>query len=203
MSFQVVLILCRLSWFWKIWIQIHNLPTGLMTEQVGKQLGDFFGEFLEYDQKNNTGIWRECTRVRIILDVRKPLKRMKKITRRNGTEVMVTCKYERVGEFCFTCGLVSHTDRFCRKFLDKRSEEVDREWGSWLREPPRRVAGQAKSKWLREEGDADWEARSGRNNSFLKSRDSGGAFGGSHQIQKTAELDEMQISQTIFKKKKI
>lgn len=75
--------------------------------------------------------------------------------------MVVTCKYERLGDFYFICELVSYTDSFCRKFLDKRREEADREWGSWLRALSRRVAGQAKNKWLRDEGDADWEARIG------------------------------------------
>lgn len=91
-----------------------------MSETVGKQLGNFFGEFLLYDVKNNTSIWRECMRVKIRIDVRKPLKRKKRITRKNGQDFVVTCKYERLGDFCFSCGLVSHTERFCRKNLDNR-----------------------------------------------------------------------------------
>lgn len=39
-----------------IWIQIHNLPMGFMRESVGKQLGNFFGEFLQYDAKNDASI---------------------------------------------------------------------------------------------------------------------------------------------------
>ncbi|XP_074359603.1 uncharacterized protein LOC141699588 [Apium graveolens] len=57
-----------------IWIQLYNIPIGYMLESVGKQLGNFFGEFLEYDAKNNTSIWRECMRVRIKIDVRNSLK---------------------------------------------------------------------------------------------------------------------------------
>lgn len=38
------------------WIQIHDLPIGYMTEVVGKQLGNFFGVFLQYDTKNNSSI---------------------------------------------------------------------------------------------------------------------------------------------------
>lgn len=72
-------------WHLNIWIQIFDLPTGLMTEEVGRQLGNFFGAFLEYDHKNNTSIWRECMRIKVKLDVRKPLKRKKKILKRNGT----------------------------------------------------------------------------------------------------------------------
>lgn len=155
-------------WHINIWIQIHNLPTGLMTEGVGKQLCDFFGVFLEYDHKNNSSIWRESMRLRVKLDVRRPLKRRKKIIKRNGTEVWVTCKYERLGDFCFTCGLMSHTERYCSKFLEKGSGEIDREWGSWLRAPPRRMAGPVKSKFLREDGDSDWEVRLGRVNAGPK-----------------------------------
>lgn len=136
-----------------IWIQIHNLPVGYMLETVGKQLGNFFGEFLEYDVKNSTSIWRECMRIRIRLDARKPIKRKKKIVKKDGQAFTVDCKYERLGEFCFTCGIVSHTDRFCRNSMEKEGEVIVKEWGSWLKAQPRRVAGQSQSKWLREEGD--------------------------------------------------
>lgn len=73
-----------------------------MLETVGKQLGNFFGEFLEYDTKNSSSIWRDCMRVRIRLDVRKPIKRKKKIVKKDGQEIIILCKYERLGEFCFT-----------------------------------------------------------------------------------------------------
>lgn len=159
-------------WHLNLWIQIHDLPIGLMTESVRRQLGNFFGEFLEYDNKNNTSIWRESMRIKIKIDVRRPLKRMKKITRRNGTNVVVTCKYERLGDFCFTCGIVSHTDRYCRKFLDKKDESVTKEWGSWLRATSRRMAGPVKSKWLRDEGDTNWEERIGRFKTIPKSGES-------------------------------
>ncbi|KAL8128305.1 hypothetical protein AgCh_015044 [Apium graveolens] len=140
-----------------------------MTEEVRKQLGNFFGVFLEYDHKNNTSIWRECMRIKVKLDVRKPLKRKKKILKRNGTEVIVICKYERLGDFCFTCGIMSHTERYYSKFLNRENDSEIKEWGSWLRAPSRRAPGPAKSKWLREDGDTDWELRQGRVNDSKKS----------------------------------
>lgn len=51
------------------WVQIHDLPVGYMTEMVGRQLGNFFGLFLEYDAKNNSSIWRGYMRLRIRIDV--------------------------------------------------------------------------------------------------------------------------------------
>lgn len=146
------------------WIQIHNLPMELMSEAIGKQLGNFFGTFLQYDSNNNSSIWREFMRLRIRVDVRKPLKRKKKICRRDRTEVVVNCKYEKLGDFCFICGLLSHTERFCTKKLDAGSMTTIKEWGIWLRAPPRRTAGGGRSKWLREEGDEDWGGRKGKDN---------------------------------------
>ncbi|KAL8126745.1 hypothetical protein AgCh_013868 [Apium graveolens] len=64
------------------WVQIYDLPVGYMTEVVEKQLGNFFGRFLQYDTKNNSSIWREFMRLRIRVDVRRPLKRKKKICKK-------------------------------------------------------------------------------------------------------------------------
>lgn len=148
------------TWFLNIWIQLYNLPMGYMLKSVGRQLENFFGEFLEYDSKNNAFIWRDCVRVRIRLDVCKPIKRKKKITKRDGSEFVVTCKYERLGEFCFICGMVTHTDRFCH-VIDANGEGCgEKEWGSWLRAPQRRVASQIHSRWLTEEDDDTWDHRS-------------------------------------------
>ncbi|KAL8156424.1 hypothetical protein AgCh_001495 [Apium graveolens] len=126
------------------WIQLHGLPTGFMTEAVGRQLGNFFGSFLAYDPNNNTSIWRESMRIRIQVDVRKPLKRKKKICKRDGSECIVNCKYERLDDFCFTCGMLTHTDR---------------------------AGGQEKSKWLRDEKDGDWGEKFGKDNYYNQSAD--------------------------------
>lgn len=78
-------------WHLNMWIQIYDLPSGFMLEAVGIQLGNFFGSFVMYDSKNNSSIWREYMRIKINVDVRRPLKRKKKIKRKNGTEFVVMC----------------------------------------------------------------------------------------------------------------
>lgn len=148
------------------WIQIHDLPVGYMSEVVGKQLGNFFGTFLEYDANNNSSIWREFMRLKIRMDVRKPLRRKKKICKRDKTEVIVHCKYERLGDLCFICGLLTHTERFCKKKFAGEGSVVSREWGAWLRAQSRRSGGGNRSKWLREEGGGDWSSKHGDDNSY-------------------------------------
>ncbi|MCI22704.1 DUF4283 domain protein, partial [Trifolium medium] len=36
------------------WVQVHDIPAGCMSETAGKQLGNFIGDFMEYDGKNNS-----------------------------------------------------------------------------------------------------------------------------------------------------
>lgn len=100
--------------FLNFWIQLYDVLVGFMTEVVGRQLGDFFGKFLLYDKKNDASLWREYMRIRVRIDVRKPLKRKKKITTKSGKEYVVHCKYEHLGDLCFVCGMLSHTERRIR-----------------------------------------------------------------------------------------
>ncbi|KAL8135911.1 hypothetical protein AgCh_010507 [Apium graveolens] len=134
------------------WIQIYDLPSCFMSEAIGKQLGNFFSSFVMYDPNNNTSIWREYMRIKIKVDVRLPLKRKKKICSKNRKECIVNCKYEKLGEFCFVCGMLTHTERFCKKRREGGVEGSSHEWGSWLRAPLWRGAVQGRSKWLRDEG---------------------------------------------------
>lgn len=165
----------------EFWIQIYDLPSGFMTEAVGKQLGNFFGSFVIYDASNNTSIWREYMRLKIKVDVRLPLKRRKKICRRDRTECIVNCKYEKLGDFCFLCGMLSHTERFCKKRFEGGSGSEVRGWGSWLRAPPRRGAAQGRSKWLRDEGSEEWNGNFGRDSNQGIQILNAAQFGGSQR----------------------
>ena len=55
------------------WIQVHSLPVGYMAETVGRNIGNYVGEFLEYDEKNSLDFWRRYMRIRVMVDVRKSL----------------------------------------------------------------------------------------------------------------------------------
>ncbi|MCI08776.1 DUF4283 domain protein, partial [Trifolium medium] len=90
------------------WIQIHNLPAGFMSHKTGKNIGNYIGEFLEYDEKNDSLSWRKYMCVRVLVDVRLPLKRYKKIKKPEGESSIVYFKYERLGTFCYVCGLLGH-----------------------------------------------------------------------------------------------
>ncbi|GAU47702.1 hypothetical protein TSUD_190310 [Trifolium subterraneum] len=74
------------------WVQIHDVPIGMMLETVGKGLANYIGEFVEYDKNNNTSFWRKYMRVKVRVDVRSPLKIEKKIKLNGGKGGVVKFK---------------------------------------------------------------------------------------------------------------
>ncbi|KAI4338334.1 hypothetical protein L6164_016674 [Bauhinia variegata] len=61
------------------WVQIHDLPAEFITPIIGKHLGNFIGSFVEYDENNNTGGWRTFMRIKVRVNVRLPLKKVKNL----------------------------------------------------------------------------------------------------------------------------
>ncbi|MBA0697865.1 hypothetical protein Goari_021386, partial [Gossypium aridum] len=94
-------VLLRLFTFW---VQVHDLLIGLFLEPTAKQLGDFVGEFLEYDSKSLSTSLQSFVLIRVLLDVRRPLKRRKRImymsgqSRRTATISSFWLKEEGEGE---------------------------------------------------------------------------------------------------------
>ncbi|MBA0564697.1 hypothetical protein Golob_009615, partial [Gossypium lobatum] len=59
---------------------IHDLPLGFMSEAVARQLGSFIEVFLEYDASMTQLGYKRIMRLKVRIDVRKPLKKKKKLT---------------------------------------------------------------------------------------------------------------------------
>ena len=144
-----------------IWVQIFDLPSSCMSESVGKQLGNYLGSFLEYDTSNNGGSLKEYMRLRVSMDVRPPLKRGKRLRTPNGDEFFVSFKYERLSLFCFICGCLRHSDRFCPQLFNIPEEEITRGWGVWLKASVRQLSGPGFNPWLRTNQGQQLEMASG------------------------------------------
>lgn len=48
---------------YSIWIQVHGLPIGFMSERVVKDIGGRLGTFLSSDPRNFNGWWRPYMRI--------------------------------------------------------------------------------------------------------------------------------------------
>ncbi|CAK8568524.1 unnamed protein product [Lathyrus sativus] len=135
----------------EFWVQVHNLPAGLMLERVGITMANFIGSFVEYDKNNNSSFWRQHMRLRVKIDVWKPLKKQTRVKNKGGEWCTVSFKYERLGIFCFVCGILGHTEQRCEVRFAMTKDNGVREWSNELRAENRRINGGQSSKWLKSE----------------------------------------------------
>ncbi|MBA0701838.1 hypothetical protein Goari_020551 [Gossypium aridum] len=71
-------------------------------------------------------------RVRVQIDVRKPLKRKKPVLC-NGVRSYVKSKYERLSLFGFYCGRLGHNDSFCEIKMMTGADTKELGWDLSLR----------------------------------------------------------------------
>src|SRR6266540_6837616 len=89
----------------EIWIQIHDLPDGYkgLIKAMASKIGEFISsETPSFDFAGN------FLRVRVQLDVQKPLKSVASISR-GGKRELFLIKYERLPDWCSICGMLGHT----------------------------------------------------------------------------------------------
>lgn len=61
----------------------------------------------------------------------------------------VNFKYENIPTFCFICGLIGHSDKFCEKLFDTPAEKIVKPYGPFMKAEQRRRNHTIGSKWLR------------------------------------------------------
>ena len=69
--------------------------------------------------------------------------RGKKITIEGGESKWIQFKYERLPNFCYKCGLLSHAIRDCSESfgLNFQTDDSQLQYGAWLRGEPSRKGG--------------------------------------------------------------
>ena len=98
------------------WIQIFNLPLKCRMKEVGWAIGSKLDEVLEVDVSESRVQWGRCLHVQVRIDVTKRLVCGKKITIEEREGRWVQFKYERLPNFCYRCGLLSHALKDCLEF---------------------------------------------------------------------------------------
>lgn len=66
------------------WVQVYNLPIGFQSEKVLQSIGSYIISFMESYVNNLTRIWRNYMRLRVLIDVRHPLKHWMRIKKAGG-----------------------------------------------------------------------------------------------------------------------
>jgi len=93
------------------------------------------GEVVGNEENNDDYEGSQFMRVRVSVDITKPLCRGRKIGLSNGDDSWVSFKYERLPNLCYWCGRLTHHDKKCSLWLKRKGsmKEGDKQFGSWLR----------------------------------------------------------------------
>lgn len=97
--------------FCPFWVRLYNMPMGFRSDRHVRAVGRSMGEVLEVESDGSR--WDKSARIRILLDVTKPLRRVQRIALKNGESTLVELKYERLPTFCYVCDTIGHIERDC------------------------------------------------------------------------------------------
>lgn len=100
------------------WVRIYDLPfKGRNTENNAKMLGNKVGTFIKVDTSDVVGI-NKSMRVRVLIDVRKPLQQEVEVRMKGGTKETFKVTYEKLPLFCYVCGKLGHGEKDCHTILE-------------------------------------------------------------------------------------
>ena len=119
----------------RFWIQIHDLPIRSSSLTVAKEIVSLAGVVDEGETEGEDPENYNFVRVRVAVDITKPLCRGRKISTTSGREGWVNFRYERLPNICYGCGRLTHSDRECLAWTKNKEllrTEV-RQFGPWLR----------------------------------------------------------------------
>ena len=101
-----------------LWVEVHDVQPGFMSERIMQEVGNQVGRYISLCPSNYKGVWREYMRIRVTIDITKPLRRRMKVRKSGNEWSWITFKYGHVPTFCFICGIIGHADKFCSKLFD-------------------------------------------------------------------------------------
>ena len=98
-----------------IWVNILNLPLGLQDEKWGFELAGKIGRrVLKVDVDEHRRAVGKDLRARIIISLNEPVSRVVSVfSSRRKRKEWYDVVYERVPFFCFSCGIIGHSEIEC------------------------------------------------------------------------------------------
>ncbi|XP_059450879.1 uncharacterized protein LOC132181651 [Corylus avellana] len=116
------------------WVRIFNLPLACMGRATGERLGSHLGEVEEVDTNEEGVGWGKYHRVRVKLNVYKPLLHGRMLKVKDKTH-WVAFQYEKIPWFCFSYGVICNAVSGCSKRNHSKvaGEKSKKEYGPWLR----------------------------------------------------------------------
>ena len=99
------------------WIQVHDIPVRFRTQKVAEKIYEAIGT-MSRPEGNIEVEGDGFVRVRVMVDISKPLCPGRVISLESGRELWVSFKYECLPNLCYWCGCLTHTNRDCDLWIE-------------------------------------------------------------------------------------
>ncbi|XP_019150968.1 PREDICTED: uncharacterized protein LOC109147766 [Ipomoea nil] len=132
----------------EFWVQLHDLPYGFYSEKTAKAIGNHIGTYVRIDENTFEGWWKSFIRIRVSVDITKPLLCKMRIRKTGEEWSWISFQYECLPNFCFLYGILGHTEKFCSKPFDEVWQGGEKLYGAWMRVASRRAPPAAGQRWL-------------------------------------------------------
>lgn len=124
------------------WVHVHDLPMMARNVYIGRLIGDSLGRFDDVDLVDRKVEWDEFMRIRVSIDITKPLVHKKRLNIGLPVPAWINFTYERLPDFCFWCGQLGHSLKECHLCMEKnKTEGKSQPYGNWLRAGPKQGFG--------------------------------------------------------------
>ncbi|KAJ1382435.1 Zinc knuckle CX2CX4HX4C [Sesbania bispinosa] len=102
--------------FVKFWIQLHGLPLEFMNVKNACKIAQKIGSVISVEDPFVEGqLLRPFFKVKVEVNIKKPLLTGFSIPRKDLPRTWVFIKYERLQDFCYNCGVLGHDFWKCKE----------------------------------------------------------------------------------------
>ncbi|KAJ4824216.1 hypothetical protein Tsubulata_013076 [Turnera subulata] len=116
------------------WVQVHGLSPAQISKDNGWVIGSMFESCLAVDMSDDNKLsYSGVLRLRVLFHVHKPLLPGFYVSRPSG-RAWVAFIYEKMSDFCFTCGCIDHREKACNlPRLPPCSPFTPKRFGLWMK----------------------------------------------------------------------
>ena len=125
----------------EFWVQIKDVPFAVQKKKNIVKMGATVGKCLYYEEPKQAGIcFRDFVRVRVAVDLAKPLVTGLWLPTPEGVKMWAAVKYEKLKGFCYRCGIIGHSEEDCAKPYKMAAHNPrEQKYSKELEENPRKL----------------------------------------------------------------
>ncbi|KAL0368122.1 UNVERIFIED_CONTAM: hypothetical protein Scaly_1031100 [Sesamum calycinum] len=92
---------------------VHDITLSFQTKTVAEHIGNKIGRFIDTEHHDDRVNWLATWKLKLSLDITKPLMRALCLENTKGDVFLVTFTYGKLPNFCYQCGVLGHISKFC------------------------------------------------------------------------------------------